>query len=50
MSRPSKTRFWALEDQRMKTMTMVRRAMRMQVILKKRSRSSRRCRSRFGAF
>ena len=47
--RPSKTRFWALEDLRMKKMMTVRRATRMQVILKKRSRSSKRCRSRFGA-
>ncbi len=47
--RPSKMRYWALEDLRMKKKMMVRRATRMQLNLKKRSRSSKRCRSRFSA-
>ncbi len=49
MYRPSKTRFWVLGDLRMKKMMMVRRAARMQVSLRMRSRSSKRCRSRFSA-
>ena len=49
MYRPSKTRFWALEDLRTTKMMTVRRAARMQVSLRMRSRSSKRWRSRFTA-